>query len=48
MDNSVSDETFPFRVATAEVRVLHQKSTMVFTVAYVMNKQSEHKAEAWN
>ncbi|KYC39049.1 sugar transporter [Scytonema hofmannii PCC 7110] len=42
-------ETFPnLEFATAEVPSINgQKSTMIFTVAYVMNKQSEHKAEAW-
>ncbi len=42
-------ETFPnLEFATAEVpSINNQKSTMIFTVAYVMNKQSEHKAEAW-
>lgn len=42
-------ETFPnLDFATAEVpKINNQKSTMVFTVAYVMNKESEHKAEAW-
>jgi multiple sugar transport system substrate-binding protein len=34
--------------ATAEVpSINHKKGTMVFTVAYVMNKQSQHKAAAW-
>ncbi len=42
-------ETFPqLEFATSEVpRINHQKGTMLFTVAYVMNKQAEHKAEAW-
>ncbi|MBD2448357.1 ABC transporter substrate-binding protein [Nostoc sp. FACHB-152] len=42
-------ETFPqLQFATAEVPTINnQKGTMVFTVAYVMNKQSQHKAAAW-
>ncbi|NWF58578.1 MAG: ABC transporter substrate-binding protein [Fischerella sp.] len=42
-------ETFPqLDFATAEVPTINdKKGTMVFTVAYVMNKQSQHKAEAW-
>ncbi|MBE9208360.1 ABC transporter substrate-binding protein [Nostoc sp. LEGE 06077] len=42
-------ETFPqLKFATAELpRINNQKGTMVFTVAYVMNKQSQHKAAAW-
>ncbi|MBD2438202.1 ABC transporter substrate-binding protein [Nostoc sp. FACHB-110] len=42
-------ETFPqLQFATAELPTINnQKGTMVFTVAYVMNKQSQHKAEAW-
>jgi multiple sugar transport system substrate-binding protein len=42
-------ETFPnLDFATAEIpKVNNQSGTMIFTVAYVMNKQSEHKAEAW-
>ena len=42
-------ETFPkLKFATAEIpKINHQKATMVFTVAYVMNKQAPHKAEAW-
>lgn len=42
-------ETFPkLEFATAEVPSINdKKGTMVFTVAYVMNKQSQHKAEAW-
>jgi multiple sugar transport system substrate-binding protein len=42
-------ETFPtLEFATAEVPTINdRKNTMVFTVAYVMNKQSKHKAEAW-
>jgi multiple sugar transport system substrate-binding protein len=42
-------ETFPkLQFATAEVPTINnQKGTMVFTVAYVMNKQSQHKVAAW-
>lgn len=42
-------ETFPqIDFATAEIPTINQqKGTMVFTVAYVMNKQAQHKAEAW-
>lgn len=42
-------DTFPDRVfATAEVPQLNQQpGTMVYTVAYVMNRKSQHKAEAW-
>ncbi len=42
-------ETFPkLEFATAEIpKINNQKSTMVFTVAYVMNKQTQHKVEAW-
>jgi multiple sugar transport system substrate-binding protein len=42
-------ETFPnLDFATAEVpKINNTKNTMVFTVAYVMNKQSQHKTEAW-
>jgi multiple sugar transport system substrate-binding protein len=42
-------ETFPqLEFATAEVPTINnKKGTMVFTVAYVMNKQSQHKNEAW-
>jgi multiple sugar transport system substrate-binding protein len=42
-------ETFPkLEFATAEIpKVNNQSGTMIFTVAYVMNKQSEHKSEAW-
>jgi multiple sugar transport system substrate-binding protein len=42
-------ETFPkLEFATAEIpKINHQKSTMVFTVAYVMNKQTQHKLAAW-
>ena len=41
--------TFPqLDFATAEVpSINNNKGTMVFTVAYVMNKQSRHKAAAW-
>ncbi|MBW4559397.1 MAG: ABC transporter substrate-binding protein [Trichormus sp. ATA11-4-KO1] len=41
--------TFPLlEFATAEVpRINAKKGTMLFTVAYVMSKQSQHKAEAW-
>lgn len=43
------ETTFPqVEFATAEVPTINdKKGTMVFTVAYVMNKQSQHKAEAW-
>ncbi|MEA5507607.1 ABC transporter substrate-binding protein [Halotia wernerae UHCC 0503] len=42
-------ETFPkLKFATAEIPIINnKKGTMVFTVAYVMNKQSQHKAAAW-
>ncbi len=42
-------ETFPqLKFTTAEVPMINgKKATMVFTVAYVMNKQAQHKAEAW-
>ncbi|MBU7585461.1 MAG: ABC transporter substrate-binding protein [Nostoc sp. TH1S01] len=42
-------ETFPqLEFATAELPTINnQKGTMVFTVAYVMNKQSQQKAAAW-
>lgn len=42
-------QTFPnVEYATAEVpTVAGKKGTMVYTVAYVMNKQSKHKPEAW-
>ncbi|BAZ51112.1 family 1 extracellular solute-binding protein [Nostoc sp. NIES-4103] len=42
-------ETFPqLEFATAEVPTINgKKGTMLFSVAYVMNKQSQHKAEAW-
>ncbi|CEJ44767.1 ABC transporter substrate-binding protein [Umezakia ovalisporum] len=43
------ETTFPdLEFATAEVPTINdKKGTMVFTVAYVMNKQSQHKATAW-
>jgi multiple sugar transport system substrate-binding protein len=46
---SYLQETFPqLEFATAEVPTINdKKGTMVFTVAYVINKQSQHKAEAW-
>jgi multiple sugar transport system substrate-binding protein len=42
-------DTFPnLEFATAELPTINdKKNTMVFTVAYVMNKQAKHKAEAW-
>ncbi|MDX2215776.1 MAG: ABC transporter substrate-binding protein [Oculatellaceae cyanobacterium bins.114] len=42
-------ETFPdLKFATAEIPTMNdQLGTMVFTVAYVMSQQTEHKAEAW-
>ena len=42
-------ETFPkLDFATAEIPKVNERSgTMVFTVAYVMNKQSKYKPEAW-
>lgn len=42
-------ETFPkLDFATAEIPKVNETSgTMVFTVAYVMNKQSKYKREAW-
>ncbi len=42
-------ETFPqLDFATAEVpKINDKKGTMVFTVAYVMNERSRHKAAAW-
>jgi multiple sugar transport system substrate-binding protein len=42
-------QTFPnIEYATAEVpTVIGKKGTMAYTVAYVMNKQSKHKPEAW-
>ncbi|OUL22063.1 ABC transporter substrate-binding protein [Nostoc sp. 106C] len=43
------NDTFPnLEFATAELPTMNGiKNTMVFTVAYVMNKQAKHKAEAW-
>ncbi|MDB9398633.1 ABC transporter substrate-binding protein [Microcystis aeruginosa CS-567/02-A1] len=43
------ETTFPqLEFATAEVPTINdKKGTMVFTVAYVMNQQSQHKAAAW-
>ncbi|MGB3759444.1 MAG: ABC transporter substrate-binding protein [Rivularia sp. (in: cyanobacteria)] len=43
------EETFPnLEFGTAEVPTINgNKGTMVFTVAYVMNKKAKHKAEAW-
>ncbi|MCM2405764.1 ABC transporter substrate-binding protein [Anabaena sp. CCAP 1446/1C] len=42
-------ETFPqIDFATAEVpKINNKKGTMVYTVAYVMNKQTKHKKAAW-
>ena len=42
-------ETFPkVEFGVAELpRINNQPRTMVYTVAYVMNKQAEHKTEAW-
>jgi multiple sugar transport system substrate-binding protein len=42
-------ETFPdLKFATAEIPTINQKpGTMAYTVAYVMNRQSLHKAAAW-
>lgn len=42
-------QTFPdLEYGTAEVpRVKQQPGTMVYTVAYVMDRQSRHKPEAW-
>lgn len=42
-------ETFPkLDFAIAEVpKINNQKSTMVYTVAYVMNKRTRHKKAAW-
>ncbi|MBD2462909.1 ABC transporter substrate-binding protein [Oscillatoria sp. FACHB-1407] len=42
-------DTFPdLKFATAELPTMNGKSgTMVFTVAYVMSQQTQHKAEAW-
>lgn len=43
------EATFPqVEFGVAEIpRINAQPGTMVYTVAYVMNKQAEHKAEAW-
>jgi multiple sugar transport system substrate-binding protein len=43
------NDTFPdLKFDTAEVPTINGKpGTMVFTVAYVMNQQSQHKQEAW-
>lgn len=43
------NETFPeLEFGVAEVPSINNKpGTMLFTVAYVMNKQAKHKAEAW-
>ena len=43
------DNNFPdLEYGTAEVPTVNgKKGTMAFTVAYVMNKQSKHKEEAW-
>lgn len=43
------DNTFPdLEYGTAEVPTVNgKKGTMAFTVAYVMNKNSKHKEEAW-
>ncbi|KOP24240.1 sugar transporter, partial [Hapalosiphon sp. MRB220] len=42
-------KTFPqLDFATAELPSINdKKGTMLFTVAYVMNKQTQHKTEAW-
>ena len=42
-------DTYPkLDFATAEIPTINgQRSTMLFTVAYVMNKKSKHKPEAW-
>lgn len=42
-------QTFPnIEYATSEVPIVAgKKGTMAYTVAYVMNKQSKHKQEAW-
>lgn len=42
-------ETFPtLQFGTAEVPTVNGKrGTMIYTVAYVMNRQSQHKAAAW-
>jgi len=43
------NNTFPdLEYGTAEVPTVNgKKVTMAYTVAYVMNKQSKHKEEAW-
>ncbi len=43
------EETFPaLEFGTAEVPTINgQSGTMMFTVAYVMNRQTPHKSEAW-
>ena len=43
------EATFPkLEFGAAEIpRINDQPGTMVYTVAYVMNQQAEHKAEAW-
>ncbi|MUL39041.1 ABC transporter substrate-binding protein [Gloeocapsopsis sp. AAB1 = 1H9] len=43
------DDTFPkLEYATAEVpTIAGKKGTMAYTVAYVMNKKSQHKQDAW-
>ncbi|AFZ32570.1 carbohydrate ABC transporter substrate-binding protein, CUT1 family [Gloeocapsa sp. PCC 7428] len=43
------EDTFPaLEYATAEVpTIAGKKGTMAYTVAYVMNKKSQHKPEAW-
>ena len=43
------EETFPnLEFGTAEVPTINnKKGTMVFTVAYVMNKKAKYKKEAW-
>ncbi|TBR59058.1 ABC transporter substrate-binding protein [Westiellopsis prolifica IICB1] len=42
-------ETFPqLDFTTVEIPIINnKKGTMLFTVAYVMNKQTQHKTEAW-
>jgi multiple sugar transport system substrate-binding protein len=42
-------ETFPnIKFATAEIPILNNKrGTMTYTVAYVMNRKTEHKQAAW-
>ncbi len=43
------EDTFPeVEFGVAELpQIKNQSGTMVYTVAYVMNQQAEHKAEAW-